>query len=165
MLELVPFPLECREAILEWRNSSSVAPFMYRDTQISLEEHSSWFAAAMTDRDDRIHRLLLIDGEPSGVMSLSQIDTSAGSAEWGGYLAPHVPRGVGHGRAFLEASCELARRHLGIRLIHVEVLESNVAARHLYEAVGFENAVRIEQRLLRGGAPVTACRLTRSLNV
>jgi|DEB0MinimDraft_10_1074344.scaffolds.fasta_scaffold104802_2 UDP-4-amino-4,6-dideoxy-N-acetyl-beta-L-altrosamine N-acetyltransferase len=164
VLKLVPLLPECREAILEWRNSASVSPFMYRDTPIGSAEHASWFAAAMNDAGDRIHRLLTIDGEPSGVMSLSDINASAGSAEWGGYLAPHVPRGLGHGRAFLEASCELARNDFGIRAIQVEVLETNSAARHLYESVGFEYVERIEHRVVRDGNPVAAYRLTRSLD-
>jgi UDP-4-amino-4,6-dideoxy-N-acetyl-beta-L-altrosamine N-acetyltransferase len=164
VLKLVPLLPECREAILEWRNSASVSPFMYRDTPIGSAEHASWFAAAMNDAGDRIHRLLTIDGEPSGVMSLSDINASAGSAEWGGYLAPHVPRGLGHGRAFLEASCELARNDFGIQVIQVEVLETNSAARHLYESVGFEYIERIEHRVVRDGNPVAAYRLTRSLD-
>jgi len=164
VLELVPLLPECREAILEWRNSASVSPFMYRDTPIGSAEHAAWFAAAMNDAGARIHRLLLIDGDPSGVMSLSEIDPLARSAEWGGYLAPHIPRGLGYGRAFLEASCELARSDFGIRAIHVEVLETNSAARHLYESIGFEYVDRIEHRVMRDGKPVAAYLLTRSLD-
>lgn len=159
MLKLVPFRREDRESILEWRNSPSVATFMYRNTPIGPEEHRSWFEKAMVDHPDQIHRLLLIDGDPSGVMSLSHIDHSVGSAEWGGYLAPHVARGVGHGRAFIEACIDLARVDLRLHLLHVEVLESNTAARRLYESIGFEFVDRINQRVVRDDGPIAALRL------
>ena len=164
MLELVPFRREDRESILEWRNSPSVATFMYRDTPIGPEEHKSWFEKAMVDHPDQIHRLLLIDGYPSGVMSLSHIDRSLRSAEWGGYLAPRVPRGVGHGRAFIEACLNLAQVDLRLHLVYVEVLESNTAARRLYESIGFELADRIKDRVVRDDEPIAALRLKLALD-
>jgi len=98
---------------------------MYRDEPIGVEEHQAWFSSAMSDHEDRIHRIALIQNAPSGVMSLTHIDRVSGVAEWGGYLAPHVTRGAGHGRQLLESSMAFARDEVGLSRLVVEVLEIN----------------------------------------
>lgn len=136
---------------------------MYRDEPIGVEEHQAWFSSAMSDHEDHIHRLALIQSAPSGVMSLTHIDRVSGVAEWGGYLAPQVTRGVGHGRQLLESSMAFARDEVGLGRLIVEVLEINQSALGLYRSMGFIEETRMSRAVVRDGQQVDALRLTACL--
>ena len=160
VLTLVPFELEHQDVVLRWRNSPEIARFMYRDEPIDIKEHQAWFSSAISDHEDRIHRLALIHSAPSGVMSLTHIDRVSGVGEWGGYLAPHVIRGAGHGRRLLESSMAFARDEVGLRRLVVEVLEINQSALGLYRSMGFIEETRMSRAVVRDGQQVDALRLT-----
>jgi len=136
---------------------------MYRDEPIGVEEHQAWFSSAMSDHEDRIHRIALIQNAPSGVMSLTHIDRVSGVAEWGGYLAPHVTRGAGHGRQLLESSMAFARDEVGLSRLVVEVLEINQSALGLYRSAGFIEETRMSHAVVRDGQQVDALRLSARL--
>jgi ribosomal protein S18 acetylase RimI-like enzyme len=90
--------------------------------------------------------VLLVGAEPAGVAVLR-----FRPALWGEALASYleelyvVPdrRGQGLGRALMEAVIELARRE-GATYMDLNTAEDDVAARGLYESLGFDN---------RGGRP------------
>ena len=136
---------------------------MYRDEPIDIKEHQAWFSSAISDHEDRIHRLALIHSAPSGVMSLTHIDRVSGVGEWGGYLAPHVIRGAGHGRRLLESSMAFARDEVGLRRLVVEVLEINQSALGLYRSMGFIEETRMSRAVVRDGQQVDALRLSARL--
>ena len=123
--------------ILEWRNSDAVAPYMLRDTLISQEEHHRWFGQILHDTDFAVFRIMEHGGVSCGLASLNPINTDKLSGEWGGYLAPHVPRGSGLGKTLMYLSLTMAYSHLRLNLIQVEVIVGNDAAIGLYESIGF----------------------------
>lgn len=123
--------------ILKWRNSEAVAPYMLRDTFISQEEHHRWFEKILTDTDSGLFRIMEHEGLPCGLVSLSRIDIQELSCEWGGYLSPDTPRGVGLGRTLMYLSIMIAFNHLALKRIVVEVIVGNDAAISLYGSMGF----------------------------
>ena len=140
--------------ILEWRNSASVAPYMLRDTLISEEEHHKWFGQVLADTDFTIVRIMEHEGVTCGLMSLSHIHANKSSGEWGGYLAPHIPRGSGFGKTLMYLSLITAFDQLGINQIQIEVIVGNVAAIGLYESLGFIRGETIINRAKRENGPV-----------
>lgn len=141
------------DRVLEWRNSPEVAAFMYRDDPIPPEEHAAWFPTTMRDRAGARFRVAESVSTPVGWMSLTKIDTRNRSCEWGGYLAPGAPRGMGLGRAMLLASLDMAFTELGMNRVVVEVIVGNDRALHLYESVGFVREGLLRERAWQSGGP------------
>ena len=132
--------------ILNWRNSESVAPYMLRDTPITHEEHHNWFGHVLLDSDFAVVRIMEHEGICCGLVSISNINNKERSADWGGYLAPDVPRGSGLGKALMYLSVEVAFNQLDLSRILVEVIVDNAAAIRLYESIGFIRVQTIVNR-------------------
>lgn len=140
--------------ILEWRNSDAVAPYMLRDTVISEEEHHRWFGQILHDTDFAVFRIMEHGGVSCGLASLSRIDTEGLSAEWGGYLAPEIPRGSGLGKALMYLSVSVAFNEFELNQVLVEVIVGNDAAIGLYESIGFTRGETIFNRAEHKNGPV-----------
>ena len=140
--------------ILEWRNSTAVAPYMLRDTLISQEEHHRWFGQILHDTEDAVFRIMEHEGVSCGLASLSRIDREGLSAEWGGYLAPEIPRGSGLGKTLMYLSVSVAFNELELNQILVEVIIGNDAAIGLYESMGFTRGETIFNRAKHKNGPV-----------
>ena len=149
--------------ILEWRNSDAVAPYMLRDTLISQEEHQRWFEKILQDTDVAMFRIMEHEGVSLGLASLSRMDKEELSAEWGGYLAPDVPRGSGFGKALMYLSVSVAFNEFRLNRITVEVLVGNNAAIGLYESIGFiqEDTIFNRAKQKNGYVDVIVMSLTR----
>lgn len=140
--------------ILEWRNSDAVSPYMLRDTVISQEDHQRWFGQILHDTDSAVFRIMEHEGVPCGLASLSPINTEKLSGKWGGYLAPHVPRGSGLGKALMYLSLTMAFSHLRMNLVQVEVIVGNDAAIGLYDSFGFMRGETIFNRAEHKNGPL-----------
>ena len=69
--------------VLSWRNHPDIRRYMLTQHEISLIEHSQWFAAASND----VAKHLLVfelEGNPSGFVHFSLV-TSGLVADWGFY--------------------------------------------------------------------------------
>ena len=145
--------IEDEEKILTWRNSSEVAPFMYRDDPISPAEHSRWFTSIINDTQSSVVRVLEHNSVASGLSSLSKIDLRHKSCEWGGYLAPDIDRGGGIGRAMLFLALKQAFEELELNRVVVEVLVGNQKALKLYESIGFVREGYLRERAWHTSGP------------
>jgi len=154
MASLRILTLHDESMILEWRNSTAVAPYMLRDALISQEEHHRWFGQILHDTEDAVFRIMEHEGVSCGLASLSRIDTEGSSAEWGGYLAPEIPRGSGLGKTLMYLSVSVAFNELELNQILVEVIIGNDAAIGLYESMGFTRGETIFNRAKHKNGPV-----------
>jgi len=68
---------------------------------------------------------------------------------WGMYVAPEV-RGQGIGKQLMQALLVRCTTITGLEQIHLGVVTTNVAARHLYETLGFHSC-GIEPHALKDG--------------
>jgi UDP-4-amino-4,6-dideoxy-N-acetyl-beta-L-altrosamine N-acetyltransferase len=143
-----------KDMILSWRNSEQVAPFMLRDDPISREEHHEWFENVLEGSSSGIFKVAESNGTAIGLASLTRIDLRHRSCEWGGYLAPDVPRGTGYGRALVYRSLVLAFETLNLNRVVVEVLVTNSAATRLYESVGFRKEGTLRERAQQRGGSI-----------
>jgi len=99
------------EQVLAWRNHPEIRRYMFMQQEISLEEHTRWFARA--SQDAKRHLLVFeIDSTPLGFINIHQI-ANGGVADWGFYAAPEAPRGTGRvlGQAALHYAFETAELH------------------------------------------------------
>jgi UDP-4-amino-4,6-dideoxy-N-acetyl-beta-L-altrosamine N-acetyltransferase len=126
------------EDLLRWRNSPSVAPFMFNDRPIHADEHEAWVSRILHDEPTALRRVFTANDVPVGFFSLTSIDYSNKCCVWGGYLAPDVPRGQGVGRAMMDESLRIAFTERGMHRVVVEAIVGNDRAIALYESVGFK---------------------------
>jgi UDP-4-amino-4,6-dideoxy-N-acetyl-beta-L-altrosamine N-acetyltransferase len=160
MVLLRAVQIEDEEKILTWRNSSEVAPFMYRDDPISPVEHSRWIQSIISDTESSVVRVLEHNSVASGLSSLSKIDLRHKSCEWGGYLAPDIDRGGGIGRAMLFLALQQAFEEFELNRVVVEVLVGNHMALKLYESIGFVREGYLRERAWHASGPIDVLSLS-----
>lgn len=121
------------ERVLCWRNHSDVRRYMYSQHEITLAEHERWFERAA--RDER--RSLLIfesNRKPFGFINIHQIAVG-GIAEWGFYVAPNSPKGIGYNLG--KTSLEYAFTQLKLHKICGEVLLYNEKSIKFHRKLNF----------------------------
>lgn len=125
-----------RQRLLDWRNSPAVAPYMYSSHQISQAEHDRWFDGMAADQS-RAYWIILLEGEPVGLVNLYAIDRTHRRCAWAYYLAEPSTRGKGVG-AYVEL-CVLDHvlGPMGLNKLWCEVLVSNKGVWRLHQSFGF----------------------------
>ena len=99
--------------------------------------------------DPSASRIGALAGEPVAFAMLG----IRGARGWiGGMGVVPEARGRGFGRAAMEAALDAARAH-GLQSVDLEVLEQNLPAYHIYEALGFRDRRWLEV-LVRAPAPL-----------
>lgn len=99
------------EKVLEWRNHLEVRKYMYTQHTITLEEHKKWFQAA--SNDEKRHLLMFEKNEePLGFINITEVE-NGGIADWGFYLSPQAPKGIGQalGKTALNYAFQKASLH------------------------------------------------------
>lgn len=132
--------------VLSWRNHPEVRRYMYTQNVISLEEHARWFAEE--SQDPQKHLLVFeMDTVPVGFVKIHQI-SNGGTAEWGFYVAPDAPKGVGGalGWAALRYSFESAKLHK----ICGSVLAFNERSIRYHLRLGFQQEGFLRQHCFNG---------------
>jgi UDP-4-amino-4,6-dideoxy-N-acetyl-beta-L-altrosamine N-acetyltransferase len=122
------------ELMLSWRNASNVRLNMYTRHIISLEEHMAWWKRTQLSTD-RQYFMYEKNGEPTGIVSFTNIDPANKNASWAFYAAPQAPKGTGTRMEWL--AIEYAFNVLGLHKLHCEVLAFNEPVIKLHQKFGF----------------------------
>lgn len=119
--------------VLSWRNHPEIRKYMYTTHEIGLAEHTAWFSHA--SQNPAKHLLIFeTDGVPAGFSNLS-VQASGGVADWGFYIAPDAPRGMGRrlGKAVLDYAFGPAALHK----VAGQALAFNERSIKFHEGLGF----------------------------
>lgn len=142
-----------RSRLLRWRNLPDVARWMYRDHEISREEHRRWFENALSD-PQRQYWIIEADGRPVGLANLYDLSPEDAKSAWAYYIADPACRGLGIG-AFVEFwIIEYVFRELGLGKLWCEVIVENDAVCRLHESFGFQREALYRQHVRKGGKAV-----------
>ena len=134
------------EQVLAWRNHPDIRRYMYTQHEISLEEHTRWFARA--SQDTEMHLLLLeIDSTPLGFINIHQI-ASGGIAGWGFYVAPDAPNGTG--RSLGQAALRYAFEAAGLHKLCGQALAFNERSIRFHLNLGFQREGVLRQQHFDG---------------
>ncbi len=122
---------------LAWRNRDDVRIWFKMSEVLSEEQHRGWFESYLGKPDDYVF-IVEADGRPVGQVALYSINKLTASAEIGRFIVAPGEGGKGHIRVAIEALFGLAREHLGLSRIHLQVFAHNQRAIRLYEKLGFK---------------------------
>ena len=124
-------------AVRRLRNLPAIRSAMYGDQVISEAEHAAWVEGLAGDERRKVFVTLDSSDEPVGVASLTAIDPVHRRADWGFYMGPDAPRGLGG--AVLAVLLDYAFGDLGLEKINGEVIEGNAASLALHRKLGFKD--------------------------
>lgn len=120
--------------ILVWRNHPAVRRNMYNTHEITMAEHLAWWARTVNDPSAR-YFVYEDEGDPSGVVGFTQINTANRSASWAFYAREGARRGIG--TRMEVAALSLAFGELGLSKLSCEVLSHNLRVVRMHQKFGF----------------------------
>lgn len=134
------------ELVLSWRNHPEVRRYMYTKHEISLEEHTRWFAHVAQDPER--HLLVFeIGATPLGFINIHQI-APGGIADWGFYAAPNAPKGTG--RSLGQAALKYAFKTMGLHKLCGQALAFNERSIRFHLNLGFQREGALRQQHFDG---------------
>jgi len=132
--------------VLFWRNHPDVRRYMFTQHEISLEEHSRWFARA--SQDPASHILVFeFDTIPVGFINIHQI-ASGGIADWGFYVAPDAPKGAS--RSLGQAALRYAFETVALHKLCGQSLSFNERSIRFHLNIGFKREGFMRQQHFDG---------------
>ncbi|MGR7920567.1 UDP-4-amino-4,6-dideoxy-N-acetyl-beta-L-altrosamine N-acetyltransferase [Zobellella denitrificans] len=120
--------------VLSWRNHPDVRRHMFTKHIITLEEHTRWFESV----SENVKKHLLIYEQDKTALGFVHINETArdGVADWGFYVAPEAPKGVG--TLLGQAAIEYAFITQQLHKLCGEVLAYNERSIALHLKLGFK---------------------------
>ena len=113
------------DIVRKWRNLEQVKTYMFTDSDISKEEHKTWFDLTLLS-DDSDYQIVEYQNKAVGLANAIKINKVAGNCSWGFYLGDsNYPKGTGTMLALLMLK-HIFKTH-PIQTIYGEVFEFNTA--------------------------------------
>lgn len=125
------------ENIMNWRMKPEVTRYMNTDPKLTLDGQRKWFVKLQSD-ETVDYWIIVIDGEPAGVINLADLDDPNGQVGWAYYIA------VDHLKSFETAiSLEMSLYdyvfdHLKKKSIIANVFSANKGVIALHKLCGCE---------------------------
>jgi UDP-4-amino-4,6-dideoxy-N-acetyl-beta-L-altrosamine N-acetyltransferase len=134
------------ELVLSWRNNPQISKYMYNKGVINFKEHRKWFLKSVKSLDTKL-LVFEIDSQRVGFMQF-KIDHAYNKGEWGFYLSPDAPPGVGsimgnHGIKY-------AFNELKLDQLCGEALEYNKKSINFHKKLGFSIDTSITKKHFDG---------------
>jgi UDP-4-amino-4,6-dideoxy-N-acetyl-beta-L-altrosamine N-acetyltransferase len=123
------------ERIRQMRNAPAVREHMYTDHEISPAEHFQWIQSLYDDGSRQVW-VVLYRGQVEGLVSLTEIRPSHGSASWAFYLRPDS-QGYGIGGVVEFKLLDLTFGELHLEKLNCEVLATNPKVVDMHKKFGF----------------------------
>jgi RimJ/RimL family protein N-acetyltransferase len=137
--------------LFEWINDRELVVLSAPYRPVHQPDHDAWFRAIRARKDVAIFGIRrTADHHLVGSCQLHSIDPEKGTAELQIRIGVASARGKGIGPAACRALLRYAFDDLNLRRVHLHVLDTNAAAKRLYEKIGFtadgvtRNAVYID---------------------
>lgn len=120
-------------SILVMRNHIEIRRYMFRQHEISLEEHISWFERVSQDPSIELS-VLEINGKCCGFLQFKETNFP-GVVDWGFYIDPEAPKGTGNKLGVWALSQSFKKDCL--HKICGQVLSWNLNSIKLHKSLGF----------------------------
>ena len=137
---------------------------IYRTQRVTRSEEADWLGRrlARMEKGELIEAVAEVDGK---VVANSEVEKRTGVMSHLGYLGVAIRsgyRGIEIGTELMKILIEEARM-AGLKVLILDHYETNMAARGLYEKVGFKEAGRIPKAIHRDGTYTDLVRMVLEL--
>lgn len=137
------------EMVRNWRMKPEITKYMYTDPVITLEQQMRWFEK-ISDSDD-LYWIVVQDGEPVGVASLTEWDKNNNRITGGAYIAERNNKTF---KLAIELQLNLlnyAFNTLNINKVCGEVISENIGAIRTLEMCGSVCEGVLREHVLKNG--------------
>lgn len=142
--------------MLAWRNKPNVRANMYTQHEISLAEHTAWWARTKQKSSQR-YFIFECAGQPCGVVSFNDLNVDSKTSFWAFYSGPNAPKGAGTRMEFL--ALEYYFKTLKMHKLSCEVLGFNTPVLNLHSKFGFQQEGYFKEHVLLNHCYVDVLRL------
>ncbi|GKW31505.1 hypothetical protein PEC730217_02850 [Pectobacterium carotovorum subsp. carotovorum] len=135
------------ELVWRWRNHPNIRKYMFNQSEIELVEHKKWFSTQLKNLD-KVFLIYLYNNIEQGFINFNKLK-SDGVWEWGFYVSPDSPKGIG--RSMGELSIQYAFDIMCAEKLFGEVLEYNQRSIKFHENLGFSKEGCLRKHFLLNG--------------
>ena len=125
------------EQIMNWRMDQEITRYMNTNPKLTLEGQKKWFASIQSNPSVR-YWMILVDGEPAGVINLTGLDNPDGDLGWAYYMGEKKLRSIKTALALEMSMYDYAFRVLGKRAVYSDVFTLNQGVIALHKLCGCE---------------------------
>ena len=143
--------------IFAWRNHPDVRRFMRHSSTLNWHEHLAWFKRRQIAGNSPF--IFEIDRVPLGFVQFDKTD-SEDCIEWGFYVAPDAPKGIG--QRLGKAAISHIFKSTSIHRIIGRVLPGNLRSQRFHERLGFHRMPHLARSESKSDAALIGFSLSRS---
>lgn len=136
------------EQIRRWRNDDGIRRFMYQDDLISPEQHRRWLESIKANPTKK-YWVPYVDGRPSGLVNLVNIDRRNKNCEWAFYVADPLSQKTGLGRIAEFHTLDYVFLTLELEKLNCAVLDFNQAVINMHKGFGFREEGFLREQIQR----------------
>lgn len=125
------------ESIMRWRMSEDVTRYMNTNPRLTLEGQKQWLRSIQAN-EDVLYRLILVDGEPAGVINLTGLSRPDGNLGWAYYIGEKKLRGIKTALALEMNLYDYALITLQKNSVYSDVFSLNTGVIQLHKLCGCE---------------------------
>jgi RimJ/RimL family protein N-acetyltransferase len=125
------------EQIMHWRMDPEITKFMNTNPKLTLEGQKKWFAA-MQENTDVLYRMILVDGQPAGVINLTGLNNPDGDLGWAYYVGEKKLRSIQTALALEMSMYDFAFDELQKRAVYGDIFTLNKGVIQLHKLCGCE---------------------------
>jgi UDP-4-amino-4,6-dideoxy-N-acetyl-beta-L-altrosamine N-acetyltransferase len=148
---LRPLRYEDIEMVRNWRNSESVAKYMYNSAPITPEQQEAWFRSISADPSKQ-YWIITAQGKDVGVANLYAINPTFRSCYWAFYIADQTLRGSGIGGKVEFSVLDYVFSELKLNKLICEVFVDNDKVISMHEKFGFRRESYFRDHIYKDGA-------------
>ena len=137
LISFLNFPLNFQLDTRNWRNQKNVSKF-FKIKNISENIHRKWLNSLAKEHPESIAFVISYNKVYIGVTYFHSINYESKVADWGIYISNESYRGMGIGKKVLLQCIEYASDVLLLEKFFLDVLETNLAGKKIYEECGFK---------------------------
>ncbi len=152
------------EKIMNWRMDPDITRYMNTDPKLTLAGQRNWFEKVKGDSNVR-YWMILVDGEPAGVINLTGLDSPKGELGWAYYMGEKRLRSIQTALALEMSMYDYVFGVLKKRAVYGDVFTLNKGVIQLHKLCGCEVAEEKKKHVCKNGVfyDVTFLRMTAEL--
>lgn len=149
------------EKVMRWRMDPDITRYMNTDPKLTLEGQKKWFAAVKENRDVR-YWMILVEGEPAGVINLTGLENPQGDLGWAYYVGEKRLRSMKTALSLEMSLYDYVFDVLKKRAVYGDVFSLNRGVIQLHKLCGCEVVEEKKGHVSKGGVSydVTFLRMT-----